>query len=133
MNFPDIHNEGKAGMAGGMIAFTYLDSTLNAITVAKPLLTAYEIVTKTKERLAMFKSAPPGARESDISRYERKYISAHPEGILIRAWKMMDHHTKMEFVMMLDRRSHHGMSDPAWAHRNAANLTEVIGNDEKVL
>lgn len=133
MNFPEIHNEGKASVAGGSIAFTFLDSTLHAVTVAKPLLTAVEIVAKTKERLAQFKSAPPGARESDFSRSERKYISAHPKGILTHAWQMMNHHTKMEFVMMLDKRSHHGISDPAWAQRNAANLTKVIGNDRKVL
>lgn len=133
MEFPNIHNEGKASIVGGTIAFTYLDSTLNAITVAKPLLTAIEIMAKTKERLARFKSAPPGARESDFSRTERKYISAHPKGILANAWQMMDHHTKMEFVMMLDKRSHHGISDPAWAQRHAAEVPDVIGDDRKVL
>lgn len=133
MSFPEIHNEGSASIENGFITFTYLDSKLNATTVTNPVLTAREVVEMTVGRLARFKSAPPGARESDFSRTERKYIAAHPEGILRAAWELMDEHTRMEFVMALDKRSHHGISDPAWARRKEAKVPDVIGDDKRVL
>lgn len=134
MTFPNIHNEGSATIENGFITFTYLDSKLNSITETKPVLSVREVVGMTKARLARFKSAPPGARESDFSRTERKYIAAHEEtGVLRAAWDLMDEHTKMEFVMALDKRSHHGISDSAWTRRKEAKVPDVIGDDKRVL
>ena len=134
MSFPEIHNEGRSTIENGFVTFTYLDSKLNSVTETKPVLTTREVVEMTKARLARFKSAPLGARESDYSRTERKYIAAHEStGVLRAAWEMMDEHTKMEFVMALDKRSHHGISDPAWTRRNEAKVPDVIGDDKRVL
>ena len=134
MSFPEIHNEGSATIENGFITFTYLDSKLNSVTETKPVLSVREVVGLTKERLARFKSAPPGARESDLSRTERKYIAAHEAtGVLRAAWELMDEHLKMEFDMMLTKSSHHGISDPAWTRRNEAKVPDVIGDDERVL
>lgn len=132
--FPEIHNEGSASVENGFITFTYLDSKLNSVTETKPVLTAREVVGMTKARLARFKSAPSGARESDLSRTERKYVAAHEStGVLKAAWELMDEHLKMEMRMMLSKDSHHGISDPAWTRRNEAKVPDVIGDDERVL
>ena len=131
--FPHIHNPGKAMIENGEVTFTYMDSLQNAITKTKAVLTAQQIVTKTKARLARFKKSPIGTRESESSRAERKYISAHPESLLRRAFELMDEHTRMEMSMMLDRSSHAGISDPAWAQRKDDELKAMVGDDGRKL
>ncbi len=131
--FPKMMNSGKAKIADKQVTFSYLDSKSEAKTVTKPLLSPDRIVTMVRGRDERFDKAGPGARESDRSRTERKYISAQPKATLILARRKMDDHLKMEFDMMLDQNSHHGISDPKWIEVYAGNFPEVIGDDGKPL
>lgn len=132
--FPRIHNFGQAHIEGTQITFSYFDSNGQLMTETKYILSPAEIASRTKQRLARFKSLPPGTRESDESRSERKWISAHPEGELRKSWALMDEDTRMEFVMMLDMNSHLGISDPAWAaERPNIAPTGVRGDDGEEL
>ena len=131
MAFPKPDNSGKAQIVGNQVRFSYLDSLSKAVTETKPLLTAQEIIGLVEAREKRFDEAPPGARESDASRRERKYIAAQPEGVLKQAWEEMTGHTKMEFAMMLDMNSHHGLSDPKWMATHAGNVSQVLGDDQK--
>ncbi len=131
--FPHIHNEGKALIVDGKITLTFFDSWGAPHTVTWRMLSPKAIATWTKARLKRFKSEPPGTRESEMSRKERKLIAAHPPALLRRAWNQMDEPTRMEFVMMLDMASHHGISDPAFARKQTRRLAEVSGDDGKEL
>jgi len=131
--FPMIHQEGKAKIEGGEIEFTYITSLGKVVKERKPLLSAEEIVEKTKARHARFKEEGPGTREAEESRAERKCISAHPEKVLKEAWEKMDEDTRMEFVMMLDMNSHYGISDPQWAEAHAEKVPSIQGDDGKSL
>lgn len=128
--FPDIHNFGKSHIEGSTITFTYFDSHGQVRTETLHLMSPREIVHRTANRHARFKSMPPGTRESEESRRERKWISAHRLSVLRPAWALMDSETKMEFVMMLDMKSHLGISNPEWAgeHRSV-EVREVKGDD----
>ena len=131
--FPMIHQEGKAKIEGGEIEFCYISSLGKVVKARKPLLSAEEIVEKTKARHARFKEEGPGTRESEESRAERKCISAHPEKVLHQAWEKMDEDTRMEFVMMLSMDSHYGISDPKWAEAHAEKVPSIQGDDGKSL
>jgi len=131
--FPHIHNEGKALIVDGKITFTYFDSLSKPYTVTEKMLSPSAIVVLTRARMARFKSMPPGTRESEESRQERKWIAGHPPALLRRAWDRMSEETRMEFVMMLDMSSHHGISDPAFAEKQTERLKEVSGDDGKEL
>lgn len=131
--YPKIFNHGKAEIQdnGRMVTFTYLDSWRTAHTVTLPTLTPYQIVEKVKARHKRFKESP--GRESDVSRYQRKYISAQKPSTLLKAWQMMDEETRMEFAMMFDANSHHGISDKAWAEAHQTNEVYVGGDDGRPL
>lgn len=131
--FPHVHNHGKAKVADGEVTYTFLDSHSRPQTVTKPLLQADRIVQMTRERLSRFKSAPPGARESKRSRKERKYVAAQPMSMLRKAFTMMSEELRMEFDMMLDMSSHHGISDTIWAHTHARPQKNVVGDDKEEL
>ncbi|MEE8607599.1 MAG: hypothetical protein V3S55_08345 [Nitrospiraceae bacterium] len=118
--FPRIHNSGKATKDDGELTFSYLDSYSKADVQTLPELGPEQIVEKVQERLDAFHKDQPGAREGDKLRAERKHVAAHDESILREAWELMDDHQKMELEMMLDRSSHHGISDPAWLQENEA-------------
>lgn len=128
--FPHIHNFGQAHIEGSTITFTYFNSHGQVITETRHIMSPQEVVDRTVKRHARFMSMPPGTRESEESRRERKWISAHRLGVLRPAWALMDGETKMEFVMMLDMNSHMGISDPEWAseHRSV-EVREVKGDD----
>jgi hypothetical protein len=123
--FPRIHNSGKATKTDKGLQFSYLDSRGNAVEETLPELNPEQIVAKVQGRLDDFHGAQPGAREGDKLRTERKHVSAHDESILRQAWELMDDHQKMELEMMLDRSSHHGISDPEWVEENEDPQTDI--------
>ncbi len=131
--YPKIFNHGvpKLEDNGRMVTFTYLDSWHSAHTTTLPVLTPYAVVEGVKARHKRFKESP--GRESDVSRSQRKYISAQPSATLLKAWQMMDEDTRMEFNMMLDEKSHHGISDKAWAEAHQTNEVYVKGDDGRPL
>lgn len=131
--FPMIHNEGKALVKDGKVTFTYFDSHGQPHTPTWAVLSPSEIIDRTRKRLARFKSMPPGTRESEESRTERKWISAHPISILRRAWDRMSEPNRMEFAMMLAMESHHGISDPKFAEEQKRRLKSVSGDDGRTL
>ena len=134
MKFPQIHNNAEPEIAGGNISFSYLSSLGEAKTETKPMLAAKSILDLVKARYERFKSQiGKGARESEASRSERKYISAHPASVLKAAWNLSEDDLKMELMMMLDESSHSGISDPVWLQENAKPQTAVIGDDGKPL
>lgn len=131
--YPKIHSHGvpKFEDNGRMVTFTYLDSWSSAHTVTLPTLTPYQIMEKVKARHKRFKESP--GRESDVSRSQRKYISAQLSATLLKAWQMMDEDTRMEFSMMFDERSHHGISDKVWAEEHQTHEVQVRGDDGRPL
>ena len=132
--FPHIHNFGASHIEGSTITFTYFNSHGQVITETLHIMSPKEVADRTRKRHARFMSMPPGTRESEESRRERKWISAHRLSVLRPAWAMMDSETKMEFVMMLDMNSHMGISDPEWAseHRSV-EVVEVKGDDGEAI
>lgn len=128
--FPRIHNFGQAHIEGSQMTFTYFDSHGKIMTETKYILPPSKIARRTADRHARFKSLPPGTRESEYSRKERKWISAHPIGELRKAWALMDKETKMEFEMMFDRSSHTGISDPAWASEHRSIMVQGVKGDD---
>jgi 4-alpha-glucanotransferase len=129
-DFPKIHNGAKARKSDGNLTYTYIDSYGDVITETKPQLEPDAIAEMTIDRMERFKSAGPGSRESEISRAERKYISAHDESVLRAAWNKLDDHGKMEFDMMLSEKSHHGISDSRWADNNTKEREEIVGDNQ---
>jgi len=127
--FPHMMNSGKAIIKDDKLTFTYIDSYGEVITETKPILTPFEIKQKVVDRMERFKYAGPGVRESEISRAERKWVSAHPESCLKETWTMLDEHGQMEMAMMLDMNSHHGISDPTWAKQHAEERSEISGDN----
>lgn len=123
--FPRIHNFGKVVKTDGKLTFSYIDSYGTAVEETLPELTAEQIVELVNQRMGAFEEAPPGAREGDKLRSERKYISAHDESIVRQAWEGMDEHQKMELEMMLDRSSHKGIADPAEAKESEEPQSET--------
>lgn len=114
--YPRVHNPGRAILRGGRLTFSYVDTRNQPKTDTKPVLKPQVIVGMVQRRIARFKSAPYGARESDSSRSERKYIAAHDthnQDILRQAWELMNREQRMEFEMMLSPTSHEGISNPA--------------------
>ena len=130
MPFPSINSKGKPVIKGNSVTFSYLTSFSQPVTETKPLLSAGQIVQKVSARLQRFHSSPPGTRESETSRAERKWIAAQPEAVLREAWDRMDGHQKMEFSMMFDPNSHFGLSDPIWAKEHAKNIPKIVGDDK---
>ena len=128
--FPHIWNGAVAKRSDGKLTFTYIDSYGDVITDTKKMLRQSEIVQMTKARHERFVHAGPGSRESEISRAERTYISAHPEINLKDAWSVMDEDTQMEFSMMLSMDSHHGISDKKWADKHVTEREEIIGDNQ---
>ncbi|KKN00372.1 hypothetical protein LCGC14_1138470 [marine sediment metagenome] len=133
MEFPTIRQEGKAKIEDGEITFTWITTLGKPVTETKPLLTPEKIVQVTKARHERFHSMPPGTRESEQARLDRKHVSAHPEKTLRAAWDLMDEDTQMELCMMLDESSHYGISDPKWAKEHQGKASEVMGDDGKAL
>lgn len=132
--FPKMLNHGKAKtVAGVLLQFSYLDSRSRGVTEIRPALRPDGIVSLVQERMDRFRKAPPGARESDRSRRERKYISAHPPQILHKAWNLMNEGQRMEFDMMLSSSSHHGISDPNWVKEHQEPTGQVLGDDKQKL
>lgn len=131
--YPKVHNHGtpKFEDNGRMVTFTWLDSWNTAHTDTLPTLTPYQIVERVKARHQRFKENP--GRESNVSRGTRKYISAQPSATLLRAWQMMDEETRMEFAMMFDMNSHHGISDKEWAEAHQTHEVFVGGDDGRPL
>ena len=131
--YPKIFNHGTAEFLdnGRMVTFTYLDSWRTAHTVTLPVLTPAQIVLKVETRHKRFKESP--GRESDNSRTERKYISAQPSAILLKAWQLMDEDARMEFEMMFAMSSHHGISDRKWAEEHQIHEVEIMGDDGRLL
>ncbi len=133
MKFPTVSRGGNPKIQRGVVRFTYLDSLSRVHTKSKPLMDSKEIAKRIVERMERFHAAGPGSRESESSRAERKWISAHPEAILRRAWAALDDHGKMEMVMMLDHNSHWSTSDPAWAEKHQKARSKIYGDDRKPL
>ena len=133
MTFPAISRGGKPEISGNSVRFTYLDSLSQVHTNTKPLMAAEEIARRIEARMKRFHSAGPGSRESESSRAERKWISAHPDAVLHKAWEQLDEHGKMEMVMMLDHNSHWSTSDPQWAASHAKNFQNNQGDTQKPL
>ncbi len=128
--FPHIWNGAKAKCTDDKLTFTYIDSYGEVINETKPKLSAQEICDKTVERHHRFGMSGPGSRESEISRAERKWISAHDESLLREAWDLLDDDGKMEFSMMLSMDSHHGISSPKWAKQHAKDRENIIGDNQ---
>ncbi len=133
MSFPHPHNSGKPKIKDGEVTFSYIDSHGILVTETKRVLTAEQIRKKIKARLGRFHAAPIGSRESDDSRAERKWLSAHPEDVLKEAYGAADKDTKMEFEMAFHMASHHGISDPEWVRSRQKKLAKVVGDDSKPL
>lgn len=131
--FPKMMNHGKPTLKDGKVTFSYLDSHSRPVTETKPVLEAAVIARMIQARLKRFHDAVPGARESDKSRRERKWMAAHPEGLLRKAWELLDEHGKMEASMLFSMDSHHGVSDPAWIAKHAERTIQVEGDDGKGL
>ncbi len=129
MEFPHIWNGSKAKKSNGELTFTYVDSYGDVITETKKICTPEQICQMTCARHARFGDSGPGSRESELSRAERKWISAHDESILRKAWDILDEDGKMEFSMMLSMDSHHGISDKKWADKHAKERPEIIGDN----
>ncbi len=129
MSFPKIHNGAKPIIKDDTLTFTYIDSYGDIITETKNILSPDQIKQRVMDRLSRFKNAGPGSRESELSRAERKYVSAHSEKILKQAWSKLDEHGQMEMSMMLDMSSHFGISDPKWAENHAGEREEIIGDN----
>ena len=132
-NFPDIGNQGHAEANGARLTYTYIDSYSRAKTVTRPVLTADGVLRFLEKRMKQFHDAPPGARESDATRADRKYISAQPLSVLRAAWGKMNADQKDEFRTMLDKVSYSGISDPKWAEKNERPTKEVVGDDNQPL
>ncbi len=122
-------NGAKAKKSNGKLTFTYIDSYGNVITEIKKQLTVKEICDKVIERHDRFGMSGPGSRESELSRAERKCISAHDESVLHEAWDLLDEDNKMEMSMMLSMDSHHGISDKTWADKHAKERPNIIGDN----
>ena len=133
MKFPKPHNGATAKKKDDKLTFTYVDSFGEVLTETRPILTPLEICQKVKDRMERFKLAGPGSRESDISRAERKWISAHDVECLRKTWDMLDDHGKMEFDMMFNAASHFGISDPSWAKAHKKKKHVVIGDNQAPL
>ena len=131
--FPHIHNSGKAEIQDNNITFSYVDSYGHGLTETAKVLSPRRMAMMIEARMKRFHSAGPGSRESEQSRQERKYISAHPEETLREAWNILDDHGKMEMDMMLDPSSHHGISDPDWIKSHVKRRDEIIGDDKREL
>ena len=131
--FPKMMSHGKPTVSSGQVTFTYLDSHSRPVTETKSVLEAAVIARMIKARSKRFHDAAPGARESDKSRRERKWMAAHPAGLLRKAWGLLDEPGKMEFDMAFNQNSHHGVSDQAWAAKHAERTTRVEGDDGKGL
>jgi hypothetical protein len=131
--YPDVHNHGVAEIHdnGRMITFTYLDSWNTAHTVTLPVLTPAQIVLSVEGRHKRFEESP--GRESNDSRFQRKYISAQRPSVLLRAFQLMDESTRMEFSMMLDSNSHHGISNRSWAEAHQTHEVQMRGDDGRPL
>ena len=129
MKFPHIMNGAKAKKSNGKLTFTYIDSYGNVITETKKQLTAKEICDKVIESHDRFGMSGPGSRESELSRAERKYISAHDEPMLREVWDLLDENNKMEMSMMLSMDAHHGISDKTWADKHAKERSNIIGDN----
>ncbi len=133
--FPRIHQEGRAQESDGKLRFTWVNTLNQPVEETLPVLEPQEIMRMVQERMDRFASAPPGARESDASRGERKYIVAHAtnhEDVLRAAFEQMDEHQRMEFEMMLDMRSHQGLEGPEEIARAGGTETPV-GDDGQAL
>ena len=129
MSFPEMMNGAKGQMRNGKVTFTYLDSYGEVITETKNILNPREIREKVMDRMKRFHSGGPGVRESETSRAERKWVSAHPIALLKDAWDKLDNHGKMEMSMMLSRDSHHGISNPKWAKAHEKDRSNIIGDN----
>ncbi len=130
MTFPKMMSGAKAKISNGGMTFTYLNSYGEKIDETKPILTSFEIKQKVTDRMERFHYAGPGARESEISRAERKWISAHSEECLKKAWNLLDEHGKMEMSMLLSKDSHYGISNPDWAKKHSKERHSIIGDNE---
>ena len=131
--FPKIYNHGKAEISGNQITFSHIDSYGNTVTETARILVPKKIASMIYERHERFEKAGAGSRESEKSRQERKYISAHPEKTIRLAWDLLDDHGKMELEMMFDMSSHHGISDPAWMKAHARRRDSIVGDDGRGL
>jgi hypothetical protein len=131
--FPHIHNSGEAIIQDDQVTFTWITSLGKGLTETMRVLSAKKIAKMVVARMERFKSAGPGSRESEMSRQERKYISAHLEPALKEAWGLLDEHGKMEMDMMLNASSHHGISDPQWVQSHTLHRSEVVGDDKRAL
>jgi len=127
--FPHIWNGAKATKSDGELTFTYVDSYGDVITETKPVCTVKQICRMTYDRHERFGNSGPGSRESELSRAERKWVSAHDESILREVWNQLDEDGKMEFSMMLSMDSHHGISSKEWADKHAKDKEEIIGDN----
>lgn len=127
--FPKIHNFAKPEIRNGKITFTYITSLGKVVTETKDILESEEIAERIKDRHERFYDSGPGTRESEFSRAERKYISAHPELILRKVWSLLDKDGKVEMSMMLEMNSHMGISDPKWAKEHTEKRNTIMGDD----
>lgn len=97
------------------------------------ILNPQQIADRIKKREIRFDESAENSRESDESRAERKYLAAHPRGLLILARRLLGAAGKEEFDTMFDGNSHNGISDPKWVEENARNLDAVHGDDGEPL
>ena len=132
-DFPNIGNKGHAEAQGARVTYTYIDSYSRAKTVTRPILTADGVIRLLNQRMKHFGEASPGARESEATRANRKYIAAQPLTVLRAAWREMDPDQQKEFQNMLDKISYSGISDQKWAEQNQKPTKTIIGDDETPL
>lgn len=131
MTFPKIMRGENPIPKDGTLTFNYLNSYGKAITKTLPVLTPDKILKLVKERMDRFNKSNPSARESEKSRADRKYISAHPVSILKEAFNKANNHQKMEMEMMLSKDSHYGNSTLKWVRKNEVKRQEVISDNNK--
>lgn len=132
-DFPNIGNKGHAEAQGARLTYTYIDSYSRAKTVTRPVLTADGVIRLLDKRMRHFGEAPPGARESEATRADRKYIAAQPLSVLRAAWREMNEDQRKEFQNMLDKISYSGISDKGWAEQHQKPTKSIVGDDNAPL
>ena len=109
------------------IDFSYRDSYGNIKTESKPELTPDEIVQMVSDRMKRFDSTADGARESDSSRSERKYVMAHSSDALRSAKELMDKDQREEFDEM--ETNYNNKSDLTWLKENSTKSAEIMDDE----
>jgi hypothetical protein len=131
--FPELPKSPQLKIEDNKVTFSYTNSFGKVITETKPILSSKEISDRVKARMDRFHKAGPAVRESETSKAERKWLSAHPENLLEDAFDLLDEHGKMEFSMMFSRDSHRPHADPNELKKEVKESKVILGDNEKGL